>query len=548
MNVLIFLAALADRLDPALGGMLDHFRDEHVPLQLSIMIFAAAAVLLVVLVTWGAVAWARIQRLRRLVRSSGQATLFRENFARVDEGLVASMFGDAWAEYRECLKQTETGILYPRRPDEYLGLHAIAARDFPARFFAAAHGYFIGIGLLLTFVGLVAALRFAAAGVASHDIAVVKDALNALLSAASFKFMTSIAGLGCSLILSMAARSTSYLVESAAQGLAGDLERAMSPIFTECLAFDQLAATRAQLAQLKKIGTSLAMPMAAPAPALATNAAQFEGLQHMLTRFLTDMRSASGSEMKQVTTKLSDVGDAIGQMQSHIDKSGLQFADQLSLAASRLLAAATALQDNLDARVDQVGARMDAMANTFSHGEALLSGAAEKAATGMLVGFEAFDASLRSQVGSMHEIVGALDRARHVLDASAATWMTSAAPIVASVDASRQITAELGEVAATVGGAQRDMAEMSKAISQLSEKTGAVWDSYRSRFEKVDDDLQAVFERLQGGTRAFGEEFMDLVTRLDSSLANGMEAFSLGTEELREVAEVLAARVQANAA
>ena len=105
-----------------------------------------------------------------------------------------------------------------------------------------------------------------------------------------------------------------------------------------------------------------------------------------------------------------------------------------------------------------------------------------------------------------------------------------------------------GKVADRVGTAQRDMAEMAKAVAQLSEQVGTVWDNYRTRFEKVDDELQAVFERLQGGTRAFGEDVMDFVGKLDTSLANGMQAFSLGTEELREVAQLLVVGVDAKAA
>ena len=41
---------------------------------------------------------------------------------------------------------------------------------------------------------------------------------------------------------------------------------------------------------------------------------------------------------------------------------------------------------------------------------------------------------------------------------------------------------------------------------------------------------------------------MDFVGKLDTSLANGMQAFSLGTEELREVVQTLVVGVDAKAA
>ena len=548
MDFLISIATAADRLDPAVTALLDRFRDERLPLHLALGIIAAAVVLLAVLLAWGAIAWVRIHRQRWLVRSFGTPAAFHQNFARVDRSLSASVFGNAWAEYRKCLKPGDAGILYLRPPQEYLGLHAIDSRSFPARFFAAAHGYFIGVGLLLTFVGLVAALKFAAAGVASSDLAVAKDALNALLAAASFKFMTSIAGLGSSILLAVSTRSMTYLIEAAALGLAADLERAMEPVFAESLAYDQLAATRAQLRQLETIGATLSAPVAARAAGAGTEAINADALQQIVTAFLAEMRGAADTEIKQVANQLSDVGNAIGLMQNHIGRSGDRFADQIGLAAARLLTAATALQESVDGRIDRVGARIDALGTVFARGEALFAGAAEKAAGTLLGRFEEFDASLRSQIGSMKDIVVSLDRTRQVLDTSAATWLQSAAPVLASVDASRQMTVELGQVADRVGAAQRDMAEMAKAVGRLSESVGTVWDNYRSRFEKVDDELQAVFERLQGGTRAFGDEIMDFVGKLDASLVTGMQAFSLGTEELREVARMLVVNGDAKAA
>lgn len=560
MDLLLSLAAKIDQLDPAISALLGHFRDERVPVELSFAIVAAAFAVLVAVAVCGILAVVRIQRLRSVVRSCGTGAAFAANFARLDASLSASIFRDSWSEFRKCLRQSDAGVLYLRRPDEFLGLHAIDNKAFPARFFAAAHGYFIGVGLVLTFLGLVAALKFAATGVASPDIAVAKDALDALLAAAAFKFMTSIAGLGSSLVLSIAARSTTYVVESAALGLARDLERAMEPIFSECLAYDQLAATQAQLGQLERIDASLQAGFARQAAAAGLPVAQpasgdsqsVDALQKTLTAFLGEIRGAASGEMKQIASKLSDVGDAVGSMQNHVSRSGQNFAAQIDLAAGRLLAAATKLQESVDARADQAGARLqsriDSLATAFTHGEALVAGAADQAARALAGSAGELDASLRSQVASMRDIVGALDRTRAMLNESAAVWTQSAQPVIASVEASRQISLELGQVAGQVGAAQRDMAEMAKAVAQLSDKIGTVWENYSGRFEKVDDELQAVFERLQGGTRAFGEEVMDFVGKLDESLANGMQAFSLGTEELREIAQMFVINGDAKAA
>ena len=585
MDLLVTLAGFVDRLDPSIAAFLDNFRDERVPLRLSLAIVAAALALLVLLLGWGALAWLRIRRLRRLVGAARTPSALRENFARIDAALSASIFGASWTEYRACLKQEEAGILYLRHPAEYLGLHAISNTSFPARFFAAAHGYFIGIGLLLTFIGLVAALKFAAAGVASSDIAVAKQALNSLLSAASFKFMTSIAGLGCSLVLSIGARTVTYAIENAASGLARDLEAGMSPIFVEGLAYDQLAVTRQQLARLETLA-------ALPAPLVAAveevrneiRAVDHEALSRTLREFGQEMRGSAGSEIKQLAAKLAEIGDAIGRTQLHIGNSGQAFAEQTGLAAAQLLNAATQMREGMDGRINAVGDRIEALAEALARNEARLAATATRAAQGMadsvrgagdeialrmvestrglaatsdglaqrvgtmLGGLDKINRSLGTQVDSMQRVVASLDGAKQALDASAASWMQSSAPVVAAVDASGRVAGELRQVAERIAAAQREMTDMAKAVTVTSERAALVWDSYRSRFETVDEDLKLVFEHLQDGTRSFSKEVMTFVGGLDANLASGLQSLSVGTEELREVAETLLASVARKAA
>jgi hypothetical protein len=607
MDLIVSLAGMVDRLDPGIAGFLDNFRDEHVPLRLSLAVVVAALALLALLVAWGAVAWVRIARLRRLIRSVRGPAALRENFIRVDDALSASIFGASWMEYRACLKQEEGRILYLRHPGEYFGLHAIGNTSFPARFFAAAHGYFIGIGLLLTFIGLVAALKFAAAGVASSDIAVAKQALNALLSAASFKFMTSIAGLGCSLVLSVGARTVTYAIESAAHGLAHDLESAMTPIFAEGLAYDQLAVTRQQLTRLDKLDAELATELAprlaaalapvvagikaVPVPLMAGLAeirneirAGDEMLSRKLESFSSDMRGSAGSEIKQLAAKLAEIGGAIGRTQQHIGESGQEFAAQTGRAAAQLLDAATALRDSMDGRVNAVGDRIEALAEALARNEATLAASATRAAEGMaetvkgagdeialrmleatrglaatsdglalrvgtmLGGLDRINLGLATQIESMQQIVAALAGAKAALDSSATSWTQSSAPVVAAVDASERVAGELRQVAERVVAAQSAMADMAKGVTATAEKAAQVWDNYRGRFEAVDEDLKLVFEHLQDGTRSFSQEVMEFVGGLDANLASGLQALSVGTEELREVAETLLASVARKAA
>lgn len=85
--------------------------------------------------------------------------------------------------------------------------------------------YYTTIGLILTFVGLVVALYFAAKGFQSGDMAVARSAIVQLLDASAFKFLTSVAALIGALMISVAHRAGQWWLRIAvhAFGTAVDL-------------------------------------------------------------------------------------------------------------------------------------------------------------------------------------------------------------------------------------------------------------------------------------------------------------------------------------
>jgi hypothetical protein len=70
----------------------------------------------------------------------------------------------------------------------------------------ALPGYYTSLGLILTFIGLVVALYFAARGFRAGDMVSARAAIVQLLNAASFKFLTSVAALISALLVSLFAR------------------------------------------------------------------------------------------------------------------------------------------------------------------------------------------------------------------------------------------------------------------------------------------------------------------------------------------------------
>jgi hypothetical protein len=109
-----------------------------------------------------------------------------------------------WNAYRATLSAGNGAVFI--RPGQFITLRTFDRGGLHLGFFQAVPGYFVGLGLVLTFLGLVAGLYFASRGMRTGNLEQARDALIHLLNAATFKFMTSIAGVSMSLLFSIVFR------------------------------------------------------------------------------------------------------------------------------------------------------------------------------------------------------------------------------------------------------------------------------------------------------------------------------------------------------
>jgi hypothetical protein len=89
---------------------------------------------------------------------------------------------------------------------------------------AALPGYFTSLGLIFTFMGLVAALYFAAGGFRSGNLEDARASIMQLLNASSFKFLTSVSALGSALLISIVHRYAHSRLRNAVNETVGLIE------------------------------------------------------------------------------------------------------------------------------------------------------------------------------------------------------------------------------------------------------------------------------------------------------------------------------------
>ena len=148
--------------------------------------------------------------------------------ARLDEIMGASPnLARGWTLYRRTLVRGPDGAYVSRvRPQAYFSMHALE-RDLRLRVYFGLPNDFVGIGLVFTFMGLVAGIYFASRSMMSTDLAASRQALVQLLHAATFKFMTSITGIGLSLLLSWSQRALLEDIQSELMEIQFLLEQAL---------------------------------------------------------------------------------------------------------------------------------------------------------------------------------------------------------------------------------------------------------------------------------------------------------------------------------
>jgi hypothetical protein len=123
-----------------------------------------------------------------------------------------SMFLSAWALFQGQFVQSQR---ISDQPFSYFAAEEPTETAINHRgFMFALPGYFTSIGLILTFIGLVVALYFAAKGFRSGNLDEAREAILQLLNASAFKFVTSVAALGTALIISIFNRFCLSLLRS----------------------------------------------------------------------------------------------------------------------------------------------------------------------------------------------------------------------------------------------------------------------------------------------------------------------------------------------
>ena len=343
---------------------------------------------------------ARVQVLETAIGDDGDPITERQSFSARYADVSAALNAPApkanaivlaWREFHESIvDETESPIRNTTRPAVFFG--RAAPRQALLLFWS---NILVGLGLILTFLGLIVALHTASAGMGGADPAAMQGSLRQLLVVAGAKFFTSVAGIGTSLMLRFAEHGLQKRTNAVNDALCSLLERGMLYVPPQRLAVEQLDVMREQRDQLKAFNTDFALQLSERmgvqfAQAIAPVTASLGTLNDNMTSMSQGLgqgaakaiEEASGGELRALGATLSTLGERLDALSSSVGSSGEDAARQIRAAGADFAQAATDIRgafDRLTGQVDGMGERFstqgEAMAKVQSDTlERMLSG------------------------------------------------------------------------------------------------------------------------------------------------------------------------------
>lgn len=423
----------------------------------------------------------------------------------------------AWHEYRETLKiddGTQT-MLNGIRPSVFFNSEDLGAE---ARGYRIIPALFVSIGLAATFLGLIAALQQtgqtlaiptideqSASGISAGPTSALQD----LLVIASAKFIMSLTGLFCSILLTIFLRYRLGKVEHEIDELCIDIEKRVAFLSLESLAFDQRKLLEEQKEHSQKMTTELIAGIGESLRDELPNA-----ISSSITEAMAPMLSQVGQAGTEGVRGLID--DLANQFSGDVARAMGDAADRFDSAAHRIEALADALTSN----AGDVNGNMERMIGELSRTMKDMRDGLVAGADATKLAFEAGSANLLERMNtSLDDIQISITEANEEQRATVSLLSTAASSFAqqidqAGTDVSKQVSKQVdelrGNVSRELSEALRPMLETAKTLSaETSEHVVAP-------VRELTSALEGFVARLELGANRFGD--------LSTALTNGTDA------------------------
>jgi methyl-accepting chemotaxis protein len=425
---------------------------------------------------------------------------FASRFGEVDEvmregGRQTHDLQRAWAEYKETIVEpNESPIRNTSRPEGFFLHLSDGARGL--NWWA---NIFVALGLVITFLGIVAALAAATSALGSSaDPTVMQRSLVTLLSVTAAKFWTSVGGVAGSILLRAFDRRWKVQVERDLARLSDQLEHGMQFLPPQSIAASQLVEAKEQTTATKTLATELAAairenfttaiePMATQLGRIHTSMEEFRsGGFNQIGKELGDALSKNaGREMEALAQSLTDMTEKLSGVSANLEGSGAAANQQIESAARQFSEASEQMNrafETLNSRIEEVGGRLNK---------------------------EAEDAAQRT-AGQFAEVQ---ELNRKTAEENREVLLSMGADMRAqSTAASREMVEAIRDAVTSA------MAEGNEATRRALEQFGSANDTIQAAFERMQQRIVEQGERMTAGAGEAADRNAEVLARAAAAL------------------------------
>ncbi len=489
---------------------------------------------------------------------------FTDNFATIDEKLRGQQrFGGTWSEFVKTLIPPLDHIDSPdfrlyrstKRPQDYFDSDHVL-RDVKPYILESEN--LIGLGLIFTFLGLIAALLHAGINLGSANAEAVSTVIKDLLSTAGAKFFASLGGVFGALLQTVVRARVSERAETDLERFVSKLESLLPMANLEKIAAEQYAHAIRQTARLEEMGAEITLAIGsrieaalasmpesmgkAMSGALAPTNDRLEevskgisststdAIAKLVDEFSRQLTGAGEKSMNQVVVQLDSLSNTLGQTVSQLGSSNLEIKATMSALLEEMKKGGSyfgsAVKESSDAASEQFREISNSVADSLSQlierletqqeqNSQTLDLLVEKFGT---AGSSAADAFKQSSENSAKEIANALQGAISGLMSSAER---------AGGDMAEKITAGVGEAGRAMAQGARDaLEETSNSITESMNRVTEALEAWRS-------SVSGATTALQNATSALADHKRGLES-VNARLIESGNTIGTATQALKE--------------
>lgn len=431
------------------------------------------------------------------------------------------------------------------RPASFLNVEDLG---FGPGFFRILPTTLVSVGLLLTFLGLVAALhQFSQSmNVGSSGM---DGAMQNFMQIASAKFVMSLVGLFCSILFTFLLRARQNKLDAALNRLCIGIERRLVFISLEDIGFRQLRAATEQREHLREIGMAMVAELQKPLEALPERITG--AIADKMDPIFDRVTSMGASNMEGLVGDLSQqLSHSVGNALTRASESLGEATDRIGLMVDRMSATNTQAGDGLRDALDQMARAISEMRNEVATSGRTASEAMNEGAERLLSVMNETLTGIRDNTGEgAHAMRTAAEEMRTAAEGFRDTLASASEESgKAARERMAQSSAEAGQAIEGAGKSLLDSFNQTSAdIAKLgAEMGGVIGEELLSRLETISLRLENMAEAIQrssAGAQSAAQGMnsgADAIHGASESFRNASQSLTAAAEPIRASQERIA--------